>query len=192
MTEEWREPDDITADLLSGDAQRIRTGLADLREFTKGGDEFELPALDASLLLPMGDSPPPDVVLNFAHLLARYCSFVPQPTRSDVIIQLVELAVRYAVSQVIYDAAIEIQIEDDPGAAARMAVQYLGERGLTTPRDLEAGCKLITYLLEAKPVVRRATAEALAAWPAGHARRTVVRAVRALIDPDQRAHVTPD
>ena len=192
MTAQWREPDDITADLLSGDAQRIRTGLTDLREFAKDGDEFELPALDASLLLPMGDSPPPDAVLNLSHLLARYRSFIPQPSRSDVIIQLVELAMRYAVSQVIYEAAIEIAIEDDPGAAARMVVNYLGERGLAKPHELEAGRKLITYLLEAKPVVRRATAEALAAWPAGDARRTVVAAVRALIDPDQRARVTPD
>jgi hypothetical protein len=33
---------------------------------------------------------------------------------------------------------------------------------------------------------------ALAAWPAGEALRTVVTAVHALIDPDQRALVTPD
>jgi len=58
VTREWREPDDIAADLASGDAARIRTGLADLREFAKDGDEFELPAFDISLLAPFGDAPP--------------------------------------------------------------------------------------------------------------------------------------
>lgn len=192
MTTEWREPDDIAADLVSGDAARIRTGLADLREFAKDGDEFELPALDISLLAPLGDPPPPDAVENLAHLLSRYWSFVPRPSRDDIILQLVELAVRYARSRVIYDASIEIQSASDPVAAAHRAVGYLGARGLSGPAELDAGRKLIGYLLEAKPAVRRATAEALAAWPAGEPRRAVVTAVRPLIDPDQRAQVTPD
>jgi len=192
VTAEWRDPDDITADLGSGDAARIRAGLADLREFAKDGDEFELPALDASLLAPLGAAPPPDAVRDLAHLLARYRSFIPPPSRDDVIVQLVELAVRYAESQVIYEAAIEIQSEADPAATAHLAVGYLGARGLAGPAELDAGRKLIGYLLEAKPAVRRATAEALAAWPAGEPRRAVVTAVHALIDPDQRAQVTPD
>lgn len=192
MTGEWREPDDIAADLASGDAARIRTGLADLREFAKDGDEFELPAFDISLLAPLGDPPPPDAVENLAHLLSSYWSFVPRPSRDDVIIQLVELAVRYARSRVIYDASIEIQSASDPVAAAHLAIGYLGTRGLAQPSEIDAARTLIFYLLEAKLPVRRATAEALATWPAGEARRTVVTAVRPMIEPDQRALVTPD
>jgi hypothetical protein len=192
VTGEWREPDDIAADLASGDATRIRAGLADLREFAKDGDEFELPALDISLLASLGDPPPPDAVQNLAHLLSRYRSFVPLPSRDDVIIQLVELAVRYAESLVIYKTSLEIQTASDPVAAAHLAVGYLGARGLAGPVEIDAARKLIFYLLEAKPAVRRATAEALAAWPAGEARRTVVTAVHPMIDPDQRALVTPD
>ena len=41
--------------------------------------------------------------------MARYLSFVPQPSRADVIRQLVELAVSYAAPQVIYETSIEIQ-----------------------------------------------------------------------------------
>lgn len=189
MTDLWRDPDDITDDLASGDTERIRIGLAGLREFTKGGDEFELPVIDATLLLPFGASPPEDVVIDLARLMARYRSFVPQPSRADVIRQLVELAVRYAVPQVIYEASIEIQGEADPAAAARSAVDYLGGRGLASPREVEAGRKLVAHLLEAKPLVRRATAEGLAAWPLTDARRAVVTAVLPLIDPDQRVQV---
>ena len=192
MTAEWRDPDDIAADLGSGDAARIVAGLADLREFAKDGDELELPALDASLLAPLGDAPPADAVENLAHLLSRYRSFVPPPSRDDVILQLVELAVRYAVSLVIYNTSIEIQSTADPAASARLAIGYLGARGLARPAEIEAARKLVGYLLEAKPAVRRATGEALAAWPAGEARRAVVTAVQPMIDPDQRAQVTPD
>jgi hypothetical protein len=156
------------------------------------GAKFELPAFDISLLAPLGDAPPPDAVENLAHLLSSYWSFVPRPSRDDVIIQLVELAVRYARSRVIYDASIEIQSASDPVAAAHLAIGYLGTRGLAQPSEIDAARTLIFYLLEAKLPVRRATAEALATWPAGEARRTVVTAVRPMIEPDQRALVTPD
>lgn len=192
MTDQWRDTDDITDDLASGEAERIRVGLAGLREFTKDGDEFELPVIDASLLMPFGVSPPEATVINLARLMARYRSFVPQPSRGDVIRQLVELAVRYGVAQVIYETSIEIQGEADPAAAARRAVDYLGERGLQNTREVEAGRKLVAHLLEAKPPVRRATAEGLAAWPPSDARRAVVAAVLHLIDPDQRALLTPE
>ena len=58
---------------------------------------------------------------------------------------------------------IKIRGEADPAAAARSEVDYLGRRGLASPREVEAGRKLVAYLLEAKPLVRRATAEGLAA-----------------------------
>lgn len=192
MTGEWRDPDDIAADLASGDAARIRTGLADLRKFNKDGDEFELPAFDSSLLAPLGDAPPRDAVENLANLLSGYWAFVPRPSRDDVLIQLVELAVRYANSSVAYTASIEIQSAADPVAAAHLAIGYLGTRGLATPSEIEAAGTLIFYLLEAKLPVRRAVGEALATWPAGKARQKVVTYVRPMIEPDQRALVTPD
>lgn len=98
--------------------------------------------------------------------------------------QLVELAVRYAVPQVIYETSIEIQGEADSAAAARSAVDDLGARGLASPREIEAGRKLVAYLLESKPMVRRATAEGLAALAAhgcqarGRDRRTAAHRSR--------------
>ena len=192
MTDEWRDPDDIAADLASGDATRIRTGLADLCEFNKDGDEFELPALDVSLLTPFGDAPPRDVVENLGHLLSSYWSFVPRPSRDEVIVQLVELGVRYGVSMVILDASTAIQIAPDPIAATHLALGYLGTRGLVGPVELDAAGTLIFYLLEAKLPVRRAVGEALAMWPAGKARKKVVTYVRSMIEPDQRDLVTPN
>jgi hypothetical protein len=183
---EWRDPDDIKDDFASGDPERIRIGIAGLRYFTREGDEVELPAIDPALLLPFGDSPPDDTVLDLARLIARYRSFVPQPSRADVIRQLVELAVRYGVSQVIYETSIEIQGEADPADAARAAVAYIGWRGLANPREVEAARKLVGYLLDAKAPVRRAATEALAAWPHTAAKREVIAAVLPQVDPDQR------
>ena len=186
MTGAWRDPDDITDDLASGDAERIRIGLAGLREFTRAGDEFELPAIEPWILAPFGDAPPAETVLDLARLLARYRSFVPEPSRALVIRQLVELAVRHAVPQVIYEASIEIQGQDDPAAAATDAVGYLRARGLATPREIEAARTLISYLLEAKPPVRRAATEALAMWSPTEIKQAIVAAVLPLADPDQR------
>jgi hypothetical protein len=187
MTGAQREPKDVTDDLASGDPERIRIGLAGLREIAKAGDEFELPALDPSLLRPFGESPPEDTVLDLARLLADYRSFVPHPSRAYRIRQLVELAVRYPVPSVVHETSVEIQRQDDPESAARNAVGYLRARGLQTRRELEAAQTLIGYLLEAKSPLRLATAEALAAWSATDTKRAIVAAVLPLIDPDQRA-----
>jgi hypothetical protein len=155
--------DDIAADLASGDAERIRIGIAALRELTRTGDEREVPAVEPWVLRPFGESPPADLVIDLARVLARFRSFAPRPGRAHVIRQLVELAVRYAVPQVIYETAVEIQGDGDPAAAARGAVDYLRARGLPTPREKAAADTLTGYLLRARTPVREATAGALAA-----------------------------
>jgi hypothetical protein len=187
VTGAWRDPDDIIDDLASGETERLRVGLADLLEFTRPGDEFDLPAVEPWMLRSFGESPPEETVIDFARLLARYQSFIPQPTRAHRIRQLVELAVRYAVSQVIYETSIEIQCQQDPAAAARDAVGYLWARGLTTQREVDAAETLICYLLDAKQPVRRAVTEALAGWPPGQIKQGIVAAALPLVDPDQRA-----
>jgi hypothetical protein len=187
MTSNRRDPDDIKNDLASSVPERIRAGLAGLRELARAGDKLELPALDPSLLRPFGESPPDDTVLDLARLLADYRSFVPAPSAPYRIRQLVELAVRYAVPRVIQEASSEIQGQDDPGSAAHNAVHYMRARGLQTRREVEAAQTLIGYLLQAKPPVRQATVEALAAWSASDIKRAIVDAVLPLVDPDQRA-----
>jgi hypothetical protein len=147
----WRDPDDIKEDFASGDPERIRIGVAGLREFSKEGDEVEMPVIGAALLLPFGDAPPDEVVIDLARLLMDYRSFVPPRSRVDTLNQLVELAVRYGVSQVIYGTSIELQCEPDPPAAVRAAVDYVRWRGLAAPREVEAARKL-----DAKLPVRRA------------------------------------
>jgi hypothetical protein len=142
--------------------------------------------IDSSLLAPFGGAPPEQAVIDLARILASYRSFEPQPSRARVLHELVELAVRYAVPQVIYETSIAIQGEADPPAAAAAAISQIGQRGVAG-RELEAAAKLVRYLLEAKPPVRRATADALAAWPASPAKREIAAAVLARVEPDQRA-----
>jgi len=190
MTDLWRDPDDIIQDFASGDAERIRLGLAGLREFSKDGDEVDLPAIDLALLEPFGSAPPEQVVLDFATLLADYRSFVPPPTATDKIVQLVELSVRHGLSRVIHETELVIQRQPDPAAATRLAMTYLGERGLHTAAEIVAARQLVFYLLEAKPEVRRAVGYGLAAWPSNAATRQIIAGVLPLIDPDQRASLT--
>lgn len=186
MTDDWRAPPDIMDDLVSGDAERIRAGLAGLRAFSVDGDEFELPAIDLSILGPFGGEPPEQVVLDLAKLIAEYRSFEPAPSPTEVVIQLVELAVRYGHSKLIHDTELVIQGQADATGAARTAMTYLGERGLHGPDEVVAARKLVAYLLEAAPAVRRAVGAGLAAWPANPTTRQIIAGVLPLIDPDQR------
>ncbi len=183
----WCDPDEIVEDLASGEVERLRRGLVNWLDFAKDGDELDVTAVQPWMLEVVSESPPAELVIDFARLLARYRSFVPQPSRSYVVRQLVELAVRYAVPQVIYETSIEIQIQADSGAAARDAVDYLRARGLCTPREIEAAQQLIGHLLEAKPPVRRAAAEALAGWSGTDVKAAIVAAVLPLADPAERS-----
>ena len=188
MTDDaWRDPDDIKNDLTSGDPERMMVGIVQLIEFNKPGDELEVIALEPWMLHLFGVSPPDELVTAFARLLASYRSFIPQPSRAYVIRQLVELAVRYGVGQVIYETSLAIQGQVDPPTAARDALGYLRMRGLTTQPEIGAAETLISYLLEAKLPVRRATTEAFAAWPSLEAKQQIALAVLPLVDPDQRA-----
>jgi hypothetical protein len=187
MDEDWRDPDDIADDLASGDAGRIRVGIAGLREFTKAGDEVDLPALEPWVLAPFGEFPPEQTVTDLARLLASYRSFVPAPSSEHVVRQLLELAIRYAVPQVLYETSIHIQGRADPPAAATDAVAHLRARGLRGEREVGAATTLVGYLLGAKEPVRRAVAAAISRWPAGEPWEAIATAVRPLVDPGQDA-----
>jgi hypothetical protein len=186
MTDDWRDPEDIKDELASGDPERMRAGILELLEFNKPGDEVDVPALEPWMLQLFGESPPDDLVTAFARLLASYRSFIPQPSRGHVVRQVLELAVRYGVRQVIHETSLEIQGQADPPAAARDAVNYLRMRGLATPREVDAAETLISYLLDAKQPVRRAATEALAGWTSTEIKQQIVAAVRNQVDPDQR------
>lgn len=185
MSGEWREPEDIAADLASADLERVRAGLVAFLEFTRYGDEFDLPPLEPWVLGLLGDAPG-ETVVRFARLLMSYQSFVPRPGRAHVVRQVVELSMRYGLSLLCYEASIEIQGQADPVAAARDAVGYLRARGLADG-EVAAAETFIGYLLGAKQPVRRAAAQALADWPDSAAKRAVVAFVLSDVDPDQRA-----
>lgn len=186
----WRDPDDIVEDLASGEPERIRLGLAGLVEFSKAGDEFELPAVGADLLRPFGAAPPPDVVLDLARLLWYFKSFVPAPSRSDVLRETTELAVRYGPSQVTYETFIQLLSGPEPQAQVREALEYLGRRGLSSPSEVDATIKLVDYLLDAThPGVSQAAVDALAAWPHTQATRKVIAALLPVMTKAQRTQL---
>lgn len=186
----WRDPDDIVEDFASGQPERIRLGIAGLVEFSKAGDEVELPAIGADLLLPFGASPPPETVLDLARLLRRYKSFVPALSRDEVLREMTELSVRYGVSQVIYETFIQLLCGPEPYAQVRAALEYLGRRGLSSPGEISAATKLLDHLLDsALPGISEATVDALAKWPRTEAIRKVIKALRSVMTEAQRAQL---
>jgi hypothetical protein len=182
--------DELTADLASGDRERIRRGLAGLRALVDAGSAPELPAIEPWLLQPFGEAPPGDVVSDLARVLAR-APLAPRPSRPRVIRQLVELAVRHDVPQVLDELLHEIERGDGP-AGAREAVDYLRARGIAS-RELAAAQQLVGRLLAAGSPVRRAAADALALWSPTDTKAAIVAAVLPRVDPDQRVQMSaPD
>lgn len=164
----WRFPEEIQADLESGEPERIAAGLRDLADAMESVvNEFELPPLHVGLLAPFGTEAPPDVLHTFATLLADYRSFTPPLDREEILHRLTELAVMYGDNRVALDATMELKIGQEPPAIVARVLDRLRDRGLRDEREVLGAGRYLSYLLDGKPEVREATLSALKSWRGG-------------------------
>jgi hypothetical protein len=164
----WRFPEEIQADLESGEPERIAAGLRDLSDAMKSVvNEFELAPLKLDLLTPFGAEVPPEVLHTFAMLLADYRSFAPPLDHEEKLYRLAELAVMYADNRVALDASMELKTGQDPPARVTRVLDRLRNRGLREDRQVLGAGRYLSYLLDGKPEVREATISALKSWRGG-------------------------
>jgi len=187
----WRPPEEIKADLSSGVARRITEGLRDLEEYMESMvDEFELPPLETRLLKPFGDSPPKEVLLAFARLLAGYPSFRPKLSRDEILYRLAELAVTYGNQRVAFDAAMQVKQDNTPTAKVPTVLNRLHSRGLHSEREVTGAGHYLSSLLDGRPQVRAATLAALEGWKQGLLLKAVER-IRPELEPNEAKQLFP-
>jgi AcrR family transcriptional regulator len=163
----WRFPEEVLADLNSKDPGRIAASLRDIKEASQFLDEFEIPPIDIALLIPFGETPPPDVLHTFARVLADYRSFQPPLRQEEILYRLAELSAVYADDRVAMDASMELKIAQDPPAMVARVLDRLRDRGLRNDREVLGAGRYLSYLLDGKPEVREATISALKSWRGG-------------------------
>jgi hypothetical protein len=190
MSGEWREPADIAADLASTDPTRRRAGVVAFLEFTKTDDAFDfaLPPVEWWVIGAFGPGPPADLAEQLARMIPSYLRFEPDPPWWLKVRQVVELGLRFGPRNVLHEAALAARstLYGDPVESARDVLFYLRMRGLRSQGEIERAIMLVGHLLDGAPPVRRATTEALAAWPDVPTRTKVVAGVLMGADPDQR------
>ena len=172
----WRPPEEIQADLKSGNASRIGAGLRDLEECMDAVvDEFELPPLDLRLLQPFGDSIPQSILKSFIRLLGGYRAFTPPLSKEERIYGLAELAVIRGDDWAALEAALYLKASDDAAAQPARVLNRLRIRGLRSEREARGAACYLSYLLAGSAPVRAATLAALKPWNQGLLRKAVER-----------------
>lgn len=179
----WRPPEEIQADLKSGNASRISAGLRDLEECMEAVvDEFELPPLDLRLLQPFGDSVPEEVLKPFIRLLGGYRSFKPPLSKEERFYRLAELAVASGNGWAALEATLYVKSSDAPAAKLTLVLDRLRGRGLRSEREVRGAASYLSYLISGTAPVRAATLAALKRWNHGLLRRAVEHILSELDD----------
>lgn len=162
----WRDEQDILDDLQSHDVQRIAAGLSDLEErMDSGADEFPLPvqALDPALRSPA--DLPQDAQLQLLRLVDGYQSFTPPQDEATRYARIAATGTRWGNHRVALEAGLAVKRAPDPPRAAHYAIDALALGAIDSPRALTGAQYFVGLLLDGAAPVRRATLEALAAWP---------------------------
>lgn len=163
----WRVPEEIQADLASGDRERIAAGLRDLVEAMEAIDEIELPPPGLDLLAPFGNQVPSQVQHHLARLWTSYRSFKPSLAREETLYRLAALAIRYGDARVALDASLALKMSPDPPALVAKVLDRVRERGLHDQREVSGAGNYLSYLLDGEPAVCAATVAALERWHGG-------------------------
>ncbi|NJL62912.1 MAG: hypothetical protein HC903_15080 [Methylacidiphilales bacterium] len=161
----WRLPEEIEADLKSGNSDRIAAGLRDLKECMDEFDEFELAPINVDILKPFDNTVNSETQLNLLRILAGYRSFQPPLLKEDINHSLVVLAVRYADDRIALETSLKLKSEQNPPATVEDAISFIIQHGLNTSQQVKGASKLVSYLLAGKPDIRFATLQALQKFP---------------------------
>lgn len=184
----WREPEEIIGDLSSGDAARVSDGLRDLEEaMDSGAGEFPLPPIEVELLAPFGDALPEEAHQRMLRIVDGYQSFEPKQSDQERYGKTAVLGSKWGSQRFALEAALVVKRARDSAQAVRWALAALLDGAIDTPRALEGAEYFVSLLLDGAPEVRRATLEALAAWPRRPPFSDVVTYVLPQLDPTEAA-----
>lgn len=184
----WRTSEEITADLRSGDPERMAAGLDTLEFHLDTLDPVAAPPLTAELLAPFGDDLPEEVAARFIKIIDRYDAFEPAASREDVEREAALAAARFGPSRLALEASLILKTAEDPGLAVRRALAAVAARGVQ-PNEVTHAGDFISYLLAGRAPVRAATVEALASWRKRQDLTPVVDWVLAELEDDEREQV---
>lgn len=152
----WPEPEEILADLHSGDPARVATALRALRDASDGFDEFPLPYPGLAPLKGM-TAPPSELQLDLAHLLSEYGSFEPPVQRRRVAEDLVALTLTHGDDRIAMETSFFLKANPSLISSAIKAM----EQNLATAGMGAGAIRLASYLLAGAAPIRAELVAAL-------------------------------
>ena len=163
---DYREPEEILADLHSQEAPRIAAALEQLAHCLESyGSEFPVAPFDISLLQPFGAKVAAAVQMNYFVVITTYTGFVPPLPTAERLHRLLDLIEHYGDGEIALETGLWIKGQSESLQLIDQAVHDVGTWGLGTEVGWRGAVALIENLLAGAPAVRQATLRALAGLP---------------------------
>jgi hypothetical protein len=153
----------VTADLESGDPDRVATALAELDLAWRQRRFAPVPAPEVRHLDAFRGAVPQDTLIHFINALQHYPIFAPHPDLTEIRRRLVEAVLRHGPGQPAFEVALFVRADDFPDSAVRDVMRYLDDRDLNNATEEAAASQLVEHLLESVST-RGATVDGLAGW----------------------------
>jgi hypothetical protein len=170
---------------MSGEASRIRDGLADLDRRSWDGEEVAMAPPGPEILDAFGIPAPTDVVMDYLSVMNRYQSFTPRLSRSELADLWVRTQLRHGDGATGLHIAAPSRRSSLPELRPGSLVKLLARHAPLSDRGVEAASGLVRHLLDSD-LGHQETFDALSDPANRAALDRVIREVSGWLDPEER------
>lgn len=159
----WPSAEEISADLASGDAERVQEALDAITLRLDLEEPVDLAPVGTEALAALGPDVDEDAQLALMRLWAEYPGWRPALSAGERAWQTALLAICYGNTRIALEASLLVKDADDPAGATAALLERLAARGVAAG-EVPGATALVSYLLAGKAPVRAAVVAALAGF----------------------------
>ena len=181
----------VTADLESGDRDRVGAALRVLDAAWRSMSYTPLPMPPVEVLDAFGDDLPRPLLEMYLDVVQHYADFEPTATAPERKQAMLEAVLRHGRGELAYEVAMACRIDDYPAIAAEDALRYLENRELQTPAEKQAAQRFVDTLLGSDGT-RGAVIAAMRRWIIYEQFGDIIDSVRPRLEPDELSRLAVD
>lgn len=194
MTDAGLDAAAVTADLRSGDTERIARALRELDDAWPRMRTVPLPLPTPDCLDAFDSFHAPEreeMLALYLSVLQGYSNFEPTPSGTELQRAMVEAVIRHGRGEQTLPVALALGRDDFPDYAVSHAMRHIADRRLDTPGEARAAHHLLDYLLD-DARTRGATVDGLRLWAMSGVHPEVVEALRPRLDETELRRIAVD
>jgi hypothetical protein len=176
--------DSVTADLQSGDRERVAAALQALDDAWRAHQYTPLPMPSPDVLDAFGDDAPQSIVELYLRVIQHYADFEPTPTVPDRIQAMLDAVLRHGRGELAHVVAMALKVDDYPAVTTADVLRYVENLPLEKPLEKQTAYKFVDSLLGSDST-RGAVIDAMRRWIIFEQFGDLIATLRPRLDPDE-------